>query len=248
MTGSAQRAAWREFARGRLRPMLEGIGWQPAIGEAEPVGLLRESLIETLGRLDDPVVVDRARDRFMRAERDPAAMPAAIYDAVLTVVATHADGATWNEIRRRARAAQQPMEKQRLYMALGRAYNPALSARALDLALTDEPPAAYASNMMQWVSIDHPEQAYDFAIRHEPEVLKRVDAASRWAFIPSLAENSFDRSTATRVRAYAEASIPADARIGAEKAIASIDERASVRDRQLPALEAWLRSRRHDAR
>jgi hypothetical protein len=43
-----------------------------------------------------------------------------------------------------------------------------------------------------------------------------------------------------QVRAYADRSIPKDARQEAERVIADIKFRAEVKARQLPALEAWL--------
>jgi hypothetical protein len=71
-------------------------------------------------------------------------------------------------------------------------------------------------------------------------VLDLVEASSRWAFIPELAETSADPALATQVRAYAERSVPKDARQEAERVIADITYRAEVRARQLPTLETWV--------
>ena len=55
---------------------------------------------------------------------------AATREAAIAVVAQHADQGTWNALRVRAKAAPEPVEKQRLYEALGRALDPALASKA----------------------------------------------------------------------------------------------------------------------
>jgi aminopeptidase N len=245
MTGSAQQADWRAFARGRLRPVFEQVGWLPSEGEIQAVSLLRESLIRTLGRLADPAIIAGARERFARAPKDPAAMPASIHDAVLEVVAKHADSATWEEIRARAKSAQDPAEKQQLFAAIGQPLDTVLANRALDLALAPETPTVAAARIIGNVARDHPEQAFDFAVRHEQAVLEHVEAASKWAYIPRLAATSTDRAMADRVEAYAERSIPTDARDASKRTIAYIRLQAGMKDRQVPALESWLRRPSH---
>jgi aminopeptidase N len=241
MAGSAQQAAWRSFARDRLRPVFDRVGWLPGEGEIQAVSLLRESLIETLGRLEDPVVVAGARERFARAPTDATAMPASIRDAVLDVVAKHADSATWEEIHALAKSAQDPAERQQLFTALGKPLDAALANRALDLALAPETPKVAAARIIGNVAVDHPEQAFDFAVLHEQAVLEQVDGSSKWAYIPSLAATSTDRALAHKVQTYAGRSVPADARESSRRVIASIEIRAGVKERQTPALETWLR-------
>ena len=245
MTGSAQQAAWRSYARDRLRPVFDRVGWLPDEGEIQAVSLLRESLIETLGRLEDPVVVAGARERFARAPTDPAAMPAAIHDAVLEVVAKHADPATWGEIRSRAKSAQDPAEQQQLFTALGMPLDQALATRALEMALAPETPRVAAARIISNVAVDHPQQAFDFAVEHEQAVFAQVEGSSKWAYIPRLAATSADRAMADKVQAYIERTVPADARDAPRRTIAHIRLQADIKDRQVPALEAWLRESSH---
>ena len=241
--GSDGQGAWRAYARSSLRPMFDRVGWLPVPGESETVALLRETLIRVLGRLEDPTVVAAARERFARAAKEADALPASIREPVLAVVARHADAATWNEVLARAKAAPEPIEQQRLFSALGLALEPALASRALELSLSAEVPSSFATNIMQAVSVSHPALAFDFAVQREKAVLDYVEAASRWAFIPSLAMTSNDVRMIDRVRAYAERSVPTDARQATEQTIAEISTRARATERLLPALEAWVRDR-----
>jgi len=238
--GSDQQSAWRAFAQARLGPVFERVGWTPAPGESQATALLRETLIRSLGRFGDPAVLAEARARFMRSATDADALPAAVGGATIAVVAQHADRATWDKLRASAKAASEPIEKQRLYEALGRALDPALASRALALTLTDEIPHVYASNVISTAADEHPELAFDFAVEHEKQVLDLVDATWRSSFIPELAETSAQPAVVDRVRGYAERSIPADARQTADRVMAAITFHADVKARQLPELEAWL--------
>ncbi len=241
--GSREQASWRQYARTTLGPVFDRVGWLPAGGESESAALLREMLIGTLGRLEDRDVIAEARKRFAQAAKDPDALPAGIREAATMVVARHADVPTWNEIRARANAALEPIEKQRLYLALGRALDPALATRALELSVSDGMPKVFASNVVQAVSGTHPALAFDFAVRNEKPVLDLVEGSSRWAFIPSLAASSDDRTLVEKVRTYTERSVPADARQAGDEAMAEISARAHAKERLLPALEAWVRAR-----
>ena len=239
--GSGGQAAWRAFARERLKPVFERVGWLPAPTEGETTGRLREELIRALGRFEDPAVLAEARRRFARAAKDPDALPAAIREATIEVVARHADA---GHLERAPGARQGGLGADRegdgSSSALGRAADPALVSRALALALSGEVPTAFASGVIATAAEEHPELVFNFAVANEKAVLDLVDASSRWAFIPELAQTSGDAAMAEQVRAYADRSIPKDARQSAERVIAEIKFRADVKARQLPALEAWL--------
>jgi len=238
--GSDRQPAWRAFARYQLKPVFERVGWLPAPTEGETTGRLREGLIHALGRFEDPAVLTEARRRFTRAAKVPDALPAAIREATIEVVASHADAATWSELLARAEAASEPIEQERLFSALGRAIDPALVARALELSLAGEMPTTFASTVIATAAEEHPELVFDFAVANEKAVLNLVDAPSRWAFIPGLALTSANAAMAQRVRAYTDRSIPKDAQQEAQRVIADITFRAEVIARQLPTLEAWL--------
>jgi aminopeptidase N len=238
--GSGRQREWRAFARDRLQPIFARVGWTPAPSEGQTTGRLREELIRTLGRLEDPAVLAVARERFARAAKDDTALPAAIRQATIEVVARHADTATWDELLARAKAASEPIEMERLFGSLGRALDERLASRTLSLALSGGVPAAFASSVVSTTSQEHPRLAFDFAIEREKAMLELVEPSSRWAFIPALAETSFDPALAAKVRDYAERSLPSDARQEAERVIADITYRAEIKAHQLPTLEAWL--------
>ena len=94
--------------------------------------------------------------------------------------------------------------------------------------------------MISTAAKEHPELVFDYAVAHEKAVLDLVEASSRWAFIPELADTSADPALARQVRAYADRSVPKGAQQEAERVIADIMFQAEVRARQRPAVEAWM--------
>ena len=241
--GSAQQADWRGLARKRIQPQFDRVGWIAKPGQGDTTALLRERLITSLGALDDEAVVAESRARFLRSESDPSALPAAIRQPALQVTARHADEAVWQQMLERARKETNPVEKQRMYVRLGMALDASLAQRALDLALSGEPPATVSPAIISAVSVRHPGLAFDFAVANEKAVLGMVEASSRYSYIPQLARYSDDPAVAKRLREYMERSIPESGRQDAAMAIAEIERRARSYAYARPELEAWVKAR-----
>ncbi len=241
--GSTQQADWRGLARKRIQPQFDRVGWIAKPGQGDTTALLRERLITSLGALDDEAVVAESRARFLRSESDPSALPAAIRQPALQVAARHADEAVWQQMLERARKETNPVEKQRMYVRLGMALDASLAQRALDLALSGEPPATVSPAIISAVSVRHPGLAFDFAVANEKAVLAMVEASSRYSYIPQLARYSDDPAVAKRLREYMERSIPESGRQDAAMAIAEIERRARSYAYARPELEAWVKAR-----
>jgi aminopeptidase N len=233
--GDPHQAAFRRFASARLGPVLNGIGWTATAGEPAPVANLRETLISLLGDMGDPAVVAEARRRFAIDD-----LPPAIHQAVLSVVSTNADAATWEKLLALAIAEKTPLVKQELYDVLALPHDKALAQRALALALTDEPGATTSAGIIAGVSRNHPDLAFDFALANLEKVNKIVDQSSRSRYLPRLAGGSFDPAMIAKIRAYADKYLPADARRDAETAAAIVAYRIKVKQERLPAMTAWL--------
>src|SRR5690606_31773062 len=78
-------AAVRAYARSRIAPMLQRVGWDTRASDTSNIIQLRASLIAMLGGLGDEAVIAEARRRVAAAETDPSALPAGIRDAVFGV-------------------------------------------------------------------------------------------------------------------------------------------------------------------
>ena len=236
----AAQKRFQAYARAVLQPVFARIGWNARPDDSAPVQLLRTTLIGTLAGLEDAAVIAEVRRRFAAGPDDAQAMPPALRTLITAIVANKADAATWDRLHAMARAEKTPLIKDELYGLLGIAEDKALAQRALELALTDEPGATNSAGMISAVAGQHPDMAFDFAVAHRAKVEKLVDGSSQARYFPGLAGGSADRAMIGKLRAFAEAHIPASARNATETSIANIENRIRVREQRIPAIVAWL--------
>jgi aminopeptidase N len=228
------------YASARLAPVMAQAGWAPRNGEPATVANLREQLIATLGELGDPTVIGEARRRFAAMDSDAAAVPPSLRKVILAVVARHADAATWDKLHAKAVAEKTPLIKDHLYEMLASTEDKALAQRALDLALTDEPGATTSADMIVRVAGNHPDMAFDYAVKHMAQVNQRVDGSSRSRYFPRLGYGSTDPAMIGKLNDYAGANLAPTSRRDVDTAIAAIRDRISVRSQRLPAIDAWV--------
>ena len=144
--------AWlREF----LRPVVALVGFDAKAGEHSNVALLRALVLRYAAVCGMQSVVAEALARF-DAYAGAAAAPLAadLKQLVFSTAASHGGAARYEALTRLLEAATMSEEQRRLMTALGRATDPALLQRTLDLVLSDKirmqdamiPVGAVASN------------------------------------------------------------------------------------------------------
>lgn len=229
-----------DYASAKMTPMLTGIGMDGKDGEGAQVALLRQSLIATLGDMGDPAVVAEAKRRFDALATNPTALDGPMKFVWLRIVAKNADQATWDKIRAMANAAPTALEKSQLFSLLGRAKDEALSAKALDLALTDEPGKTTSADIISSVAEDHSMQAVDFALAHLDQYLPLIDSSARSRAVGRLGSGSADLALADKLDAYATKYLTPDSRKTTDRVIVAIKARAATRARLKPEVIAWV--------
>jgi aminopeptidase N len=237
----AHRAMVARYASAKLSPVLARIGWAAKAGEAATIPVLRADLIDTLGEMGDSKVVGEANRRL--ASGDPLATAGPLRSTILAVTARNVDSAGWDRLRAQARAERNPLVKAQLYKLLGSAADPALAQRALDLALTDEPGATTSSGIISAVADEHPDLAYDFAIRNREKVEGLVDISSRSRFLAGLGGGSADPAMVAKLEDFATRYMTPQSRGRVDVAIASIRDRVRVRTTRLPDITRWLEAK-----
>jgi len=242
LTGATEQAVFRIRARALLAPVFARIGWVEKPGEASSIALLRERIIPTLGRFDDAVMTAQAATYARQSFDDPDAVPGSIRLPALSIYAYTADAARWDVLHDKARNADSSA-KLLYYSSLGAVRDPALAARALALALTDEVPVSMRGNIIQSVAGQHPALAFDWAVANAVRVNSFLETSTKLTFIVSLPSGSSDPALADRVSAYAAGTPPPGARKAAEATVAAINSRATLRKRQAAALALWARAR-----
>ncbi|MEA3045483.1 MAG: hypothetical protein QOH47_3321 [Sphingomonadales bacterium] len=239
---SAHQAMVARFAAAKLGPAMHRLGWSARPGEPANDAVLRGELINTLGTMGDPAVVGEANRRF--AANDPSVASGPLRQTILGVVAHNADAATWERLRVMARDERNPLVKVQLYRLLGGVRDEALARRALDLAMTDEPGATSASQLVSSVAGEHPDLAFDYALAHRERVEGLVDASSRSRYLASLATGSADPAMVDKLGRYADQHLTPQSRGSVDRAIAAIRDRLRVRAERRPLITAWLEARR----
>jgi aminopeptidase N len=242
--GLPSQKGFRAFARQLLSPLFAKAGWDAKAGEDQNIALLRATLLEALNRLDDQGVIAEARKRFAAFLKDPSHVAPETRRSMLAIVARHADAPVWEQLHTLARNEKDTLAKREFYELLGGVLDPALAGRALGLALTDELPVTMRPSIISAVAQDHPEMAFDFADKHLDLVTSWLEADSRNQFVPNLANTSTDPRMAGKVKAFADAHIPATARRDSVKVQSAIGFQAQVRGQRLKDIDHWL-VRRH---
>jgi len=229
------------YASAKLAPVLARIGWKAKPNEPATVTVLRAGLVGALGAVQEPGVIAEANR--LTAARDPLATGGPLRSAIASIVAQNADAAAWDRLHEAARAEKNPLVRSQLYRQLASARDEALARRALDLALTPEPGATNSAGIISAVAGQHPDLAFDFAIRHREEVEALVDISSRSRFVAQLGARSTDPAMVEKIEAYAGKYLTPQSRRPADQAIASIKDRIRVRTTRVPDISRWLEAR-----
>jgi aminopeptidase N len=237
--GQPGQPAFRAFARARLQPAFARIGWDKKPGEPDNDAVLRTTLLGALSQLDDPAVIAEARRRFAAWLTAPDSLTGSARQAVLSVVAAHADAATWDQLHALGQKATDITDKTRFYAYLGASHDPALADRALALALTKDPSPTDAPELISGVAGVYPEKAWDFIMAQRAKVEPLIEPTSRTTYYTSVAAGSNDPAMPARLTAFA-ATVPPSARGEADKALATMRYRLSVATTRLPEADRWI--------
>ena len=240
--GLPGRPAFQAYARSRLRPPFERLGWDRAAGESEDNTILRAKLIGELGALGDDAVLAEAKRRFAAFVKDPRSLDVNLRGSVIFLAGREADRATYDELRALGRKATSTELRNRYYVALASARNPELAKEALAITLTDEVPADLANGMILMVaSGEHPELALNFVKANFEALAAKRGPTFRAFFMSSLMATFADRAHAEELANFAPVHEAAGGRIAAARAEEEILEAADFRARQIPAVDAWVK-------
>ena len=198
LRGNPDQAAFDSFARNLLRPTADQLGWEPGAQELPDRQELRHAIISALGTFGDEAILAGARQRFAAFLLDHAAIRPDDQLMILSIVAKHADAATFEQLHTLARSAKTDTEMRRDYFAMMYVEDPALAAQAASLAMSAEiPPQAAVLRFFMLLTLagDHPQLAWEVVNAHvdeliapqgryAPIVLTRNVPAALWDALP----------------------------------------------------------------
>lgn len=236
--GRASESAVRAYGRRALAPYFARAGWTPRAGENSNQLRMRAALIAALGSLGDDAVIAEARRRVRVGD-----MPSSLRAAILGVYAHNASAADFEALINQARAADDFVEKRRLWRLAASVADPALAQRMLDLTLGEDIPRQIRTQVIGVVAGEHPRLAWDFLRAHRSEIEALLDPLQRLEFPASIAGANYDLAVVDELEAYA-AGFPDGARPTIEAARAQIRIRAATINERFPAVERWISERR----
>jgi len=242
LVGNPEREKFQRYARSLLRPTFETLGWDPKEGERPTTGNLRASLIETLGDLNDPEIVEGCRERFANYLASPTSLAPDLRPAVFAIVGRYADEKTWTKLHELGLKTTSIEDKQNYYNALACATDPKLVKKTLAIALTDELPTSRATFLVPRVARDsgHPAIAWEFAKANMKALLAKTDAAGVNRYAPSLFIFFSDDSRADELKTYAKNNLAPGSAPEVAKIVDEIQFRAEFKKRLASQLNAWI--------
>jgi aminopeptidase N len=243
--GRSERPALQNFARARLRPVFDRLGWDGGGSSDDDNTLLRSSLITALGEFGNGDVVAEAKRRFAVFVQDPPSLPNALRDAVTYLVGISADRATYDTLLALARKTTVTNERLRYYYAAASARDPALARATLALTLTDELPNAIVGGVINTVasSGEQPDLAWDFVKANYDALATKLGPSFRDLFVANFMTNFSDETHAAELAHFAPAQATSGGRVMTARALETIAISADLKARALPAIEAWIEQR-----
>lgn len=142
LVADPDRPALQRFVGGLFRQQLAATGWDAARHDTDAVRLRRAAAVRALGLVArEPAVVAEAVKRLDRWNAgDRAALEQNLHEAAVAMAARDGDAARFDAFRALFASETDPTFRRRYLLALAAFENPALAARAVDMAFTDEVP------------------------------------------------------------------------------------------------------------
>jgi aminopeptidase N len=243
-----EQPALEAYARARLRPVLDRLGWDGSGAGDDDDTLLRSSLISTLGDLRDADTVAEARRRFASFLIDPKSLSPSLIESVCHVVGVSASRDDYDALLSLARRSTATNERVRYYYAAASARDAALAQDTLALTLTKELPSTIVNGVINEVALSgwQRELAWDFVRNNLDALTARQGPDFPHEFIPNFMTNFSDETHADALRQFAPAQESLGGRVMTSRALESIAISADLKTRALPAIDAWIKA--HPAR
>ncbi|HEY6924362.1 MAG TPA: M1 family metallopeptidase, partial [Steroidobacteraceae bacterium] len=205
-TDAPQRAVYRSFALHLLAPLAARLGTAALPTESSNIAVLRTALAQAQATFGDAAVMERARKTF-----DSHGGTAAEQRTALSIVAAHADPATFDNLLDKARQAD-PLEKEHIFEALSRVSDPVLARRMVDIALSDEVPAGSSPTLLDVLARKHPDMVWRVMGPRLDDPTLHLDPPERWELAASIAASSADPARIADLQAYESRSVPENSR------------------------------------
>jgi len=248
LVSEEDRQRLRRVVAGVFGPALRETGWDPSPEEADGVRLRRAALLRAVGGIGrDPETVAEATarlDRFLAGDR--AALEANLHEATVVIVARGGDSSRFDRFASLFERETEPTFRRRYLFALAAFEDPALVARAIDLAFSETLPlqeaAGFAGSLLAntaarepfWVRLQRDWSRFHERLSHAPMLLRRT-VEGMGALVT--------REQLEQVERFLAAHPIEEARQAVAQTLERLRQDVALRERALPAVGRWLSMR-----
>jgi aminopeptidase N len=246
LTTDTVRPRFESFVRSLIRPLYDEVGFVASPSDGDDHRSLRASVIRALGTIaEDPDVVSRARTAVDRALAGAAPLDPTLADAAVRIAARHGNAALFDALAAAAERATVPDEHYRYLYALGDFTEPPLIDRGLELSLSpqlrSQDTAVYLAQF--FANPAARDRALDFVASHWTALAPKVAIFGGDTNLIRAMGSFCDAGARDRIKTFFAAHpLPAAART-LEQTLEQIDNCIMLRERQAPAVAAWLQGR-----
>jgi aminopeptidase N len=240
------RPAFERFVRTLLGPLFQQVGFDTTPADGDEQRALRATLIEALGTTGgDTDVSARARAALDRALTGGTTLDPTLAGAIVAVAAEHGDRALQDALLAASDRATAPAEHYRYLYALARFHDPALIDRALEYALTSKLRSQDVSGFLSRFLRQGAARARTWAFlkAHWADLENKVTIFGGDSGIASALGTFCDASSRDDVTAFFAAHPLPSATRTLDQTVERINNCIALRERQGPALAAWLANR-----
>jgi aminopeptidase N len=237
---------FRAFVHSLLRPLLDEIGFTAAPGDSEERRALRAVVIGALGTVgDDADVVVKARAALDRTLAGGPALEPTVAGAIVTTAATHGDARLFDALSAAADRAVSPDEHYRYLFALANFRDRALIQRGLERSVSPElrsqDTALYLSRF--FFNEQARNLAWPFVKEHWTALEPKVTISGGDVNLVRSLGAFCDATRRDEIAAFFAAHpLPGAART-LTQTIEQINSCITLREKQTPAVTAWLAAR-----
>jgi aminopeptidase N len=242
LAGTPAQAALHGYARRKLGPMLEQLGWTPStIDTAVALGL-RNELIDTLGRFGDDATLRKSMELFATERNGGPAIDPSLRRGVLANVGRRADADVFAELVKRMTTAVRVEDGWLYASAMAHVEDPALAKALLALTLGDTVPTQIVPRLPGRVADNytHGAMAYAFVLDNFDALSRKASEMSRPFLLPGAASGFNESARATALIADQKRLLGDAGEKAAKETAAAIELKSRIRTRDGVALAVTL--------
>jgi aminopeptidase N/puromycin-sensitive aminopeptidase len=176
LANDADRAAFEEWTRNLIDPMLNDIGWTGKPGDSDDIRQTRSLLLSTTAiNGKDPKAILLAQQEVNSYMKDPASVDPTVIGGAFQIAAQNGDTALYDSFVAHLKAVKSPEEYYNYFGALIAFKQPELEQRTLDMMLT---PAVRGQDLFLFGgAFGNPETeviAWTFVKKHYGDIVKKL--------------------------------------------------------------------------